>query len=566
MPTPDAERRPAPDAAGRPELLAELYGPDRAALVEAQLAALISGAGAPDPVAALPGVWLIAYPDHVHAEGRSPLAALRTLCTEVLAPWIGGVHTLPIHPFSSDRGFSVIDPAVVEPRFGTWADLERLASDVAWMADAVVNHVSAHSPWFQAYLAGDPAFAGFFAELPEGTAHDAVIRPRTSPLAHRFTRPDGSTLEVWTTFSADQVDLDFAEPRVLVAVAEMLARYLAHGAVAIRLDAIAFVWKDPATASMSLPQTHRIVQVLRAVVDAIRPGTMLLTETNVAHAENVSYFGPGRGVRGGMPEASAVYQFALPPLVLHALLAGDAAPLTGWARALEPPPEGCTFANMLATHDGIGVRGAEGWLSEEQLAGLVAATERAGGVVNRRQTASGDRPYELAVAWWATMGEGVLAEQALARHLAAHTILVAVRGVALLYLNSLFAIGNDSETFARSGLGRDLNRAGVELDRLRARLADPGSLEARCWAGMRELLDRRAASAAADPDAEQVVHDLGPALFAVERRSRTLGRATVVVVNVTAAVQRWALHGWGEGVLEPWSSVWLGSPLRLDDV
>ena len=468
--------------------------------------------------------WVIAYPDHVAEPGRTPLASLSALVRDVLAPAITGVHTLPVHPASGDGGFSVIDPAAVDPRFGSWDDLRALAGITSWMADAVVNHLSATSPWFVRYLAGDPRFADFFATLDPSVDASAVVRPRTSPLSHAFPRSDGTSVHVWTTFSADQVDLDYRNPAVLAAMSEVIGRFVDAGAAAVRLDAIAFVWKDPATSSVNQAGTHEVVRALRADIDRRRPGVLVVTETNLPHDQNVSYLAPG--------EADAVYQFPLPPLVAHAFVAEDAGALVRWLQALTFPEPPATYLDVLATHDGIGVRGAEGWLDDVGLQRLLDATAAAGGVVNRRTTVDGDVPYELAVSWFALLGAGFDEATAIDRHLASHAIALAVRGHPLLYLNSLFGSGNDEATFARTGHARDLNRGRLRRSELDAALREPSSRASRVWAGLRSMLAARASSTAFHPAAAQVVHERNPSVVLVERVAAS-GERAWVAVNVT---------------------------------
>jgi glycosidase len=473
--------------------------------------------------------WVIAYADHLGADGELPLATLDRFVTTQLVPHISGVHTLPMHPASGDGGFSVIDHALVDPAFGDWGDLERLAGHVTWVADAVVNHLSSQSTWFRAFLAGDPRFVDHFARLAEGIDTTAVVRPRTSPLAHAYTTATGGRELVWTTFSDDQVDLDFANPDVLLAIVEVLLRYVQHGAQAIRLYAIAFVWKDPATASVHLPQTHAIVQLFRACLDQVAPFVMLITETNVPHAENVSYFGPGGPAAS---EADAVYQFALPPMVLHAALSGTTGPLRAWLAALQPPPPERLFLNFLASHDGIGLRPAEGLLDTASLQLMVAATHAAGGVVNQRTVLGADRPYELAVSWFALMGLGVDEATAVRKHLATHAVALAMQGVPLLYLNSLFGIGNDTNAYARTGHGRDLNRTRLRTAALEADLCRATTVAAQVWTGLRAMLDARRSSPAFHPSAALVTHDCPDGTMMVERFGMA-GQRALVVVNLT---------------------------------
>lgn len=518
--------------ARRARLLGRLYG-DRSTAVAADLDTVLDRWRRAPRSFTLDesDTWVIAYPDHLTAEDGAPLATLGRVVARHLAPAISGVHTLPVHPASGDGGFSVIDPAVVDPRLGDWADLARLAEHGAWMADAVVNHLSASSPWFTGFLAGDARYADSFVRVATGTDTSAVVRPRTTPLAHEFATPDGRVERVWTTFSADQVDLDYRNPHVMVAMVEVLARYVHHGAQAIRLDAVAFLWKDAASPSIHLGETHAVVQLLRACLDEIAPDVLVITETNVPHAENVSYLGDD-----ATPEADAVYQFALPPLVLHAMLTGDAAPLVDWAGALEFPAGGQTFLNFLASHDGVGVRPVEHLLGAADIAGLATATSAAGGVVNHRSTAEGESPYELAAAWFELMAVGHTEDEAIARHVASHAIALALRGVPLLYLNSLFGIGHDRTTFERTNHARDLNRQRLRAADLERHLTDPGSRASKVWGALRGLLDARRSDPAFHPAAAQIVHAAPPGIVVVERVATggaRRGARSLVAVDVS---------------------------------
>jgi glycosidase len=525
-----------PTAARRHHLLVRLYEGvlDDAAVdgVAASLQRLLDAGPRPTPTRSLDegDAWLIAYPDHVRdgTGARSPLAALADLVDCHLSPALTGVHTLPLHPSSSDGGFAVLDHAAVDPAHGTERDVRRLAAGATWVADAVVNHVSAQGTWFRRWLDGDPAVEGWFRTLDADTPTRAVTRPRTSPLRTVVTRADGSEVGVWTTFSADQVDLDYRAPGVLLAVVEVLLRYVAQGARAIRLDAVGFAWKDPATTSLNLPRTHVLVQLFRACLDAVDPGLTLVTETNVPHEENVAYLG-----LDGEREAQAVYQFALPPLVLHAFVTGDARTLRGWARSLWFAGPGRTYLNFLASHDGIGVRAVEGLLDAAALSDLVAATERAGGRVNARALPDGTtRPYELAVTWADVMAAGYDDVTAMRRHVSSHALALALRGVPVVYLGALLAAGNDEATAAATGHARDLYRARFDADDLELLLTSPGTREARSLAALSELLHLRRSHAAFSPDAEQLVHGEHPSLVVVERVPASGCRA-VVAVNVS---------------------------------
>ena len=421
-------------AEGRLELLTGLFG-DAAESIEARAMVLVAREPArrsPDPDET--DAWLIAYADHFRESDEPTLVTLRGVIDRHLAPEINGVHVLPFHRSSSDRGFSVVDYERVDDAFGDWDDVSALAGGHRLMADAVLNHVSAESPWFRAFLAAEPGCLTFRTVDP-GADLSAVVRPRTLPLVTTFQGAEGP-LYVWTTFSADQVDLDYRDPEVLLAALEVLLRYRRAGASVIRLDAIAFLWKLEGSPSINLPETHDLIELLRSWLDEIDTGLMIVTETNVPHAENVAYLG-----RAGRREAQAVYQFALPPLVLHSLSTGDPGALVDWAAGLDELPSGRTYLNFTSSHDGVGVRPVEGMLLPAEVAGLTGLCERAGGVVNMRRLPDGsDAPYELASTWFSLM----LAidpdpEAALARHLLSQAFVLALRGIPLLYTHVLFA-------------------------------------------------------------------------------------------------------------------------------
>ena len=235
---------------------------------------------------------LITYGDQFRQEGLPPLRTLEAFCDEFLQGLVPGVHILPFFPYSSDDGFSIIDYRQVDPNLGSWVEVERIARRYRLMADAVLNHCSREHAWFKAFLRGDPAYRDYFITVDPTEDLSQVVRPRALPLLTSFQTSHGEQ-HVWTTFSADQVDLNYANPDVLLEIVDVLLGYLAHGAQAIRLDAIAYLWKEIGTSCIHLPQTHRAVQFFRLLLDAAAPGAVLITETNVPHQDNVAYFGDG---------------------------------------------------------------------------------------------------------------------------------------------------------------------------------------------------------------------------------------------------------------------------------
>ncbi len=557
-------------AAVRARLLERLYGARVGGRVAAEVEALL----AQHRVRAGPArlwdehdAWLITYPDQFSRAGEAPLATLRGVMEDIFDPWFNGLHVTPFYPSTSDEGFAVRDYLAVDERYGTWEDVEALGHGRRLAIDAVLNHVSAGSDWFRRFVAGDPEYDGFFRTADPDADVAAVVRPRTHPLLTRFDGPRGP-LWAWTTFSEDQVDLDYRTPEVLVRVLEVLIAYIERGAGILRLDAVAFLFKKEGTASIHLPETHAVVQFLRSCVEAVDPSVLVLTETNVRHEENVGYFGAP-----GADEAHVVYQFPLPPLTLHALLTGDASRLRAWAAALEPLRAGTAFLNFLASHDGVGIRPAEGVLDPADVDLLVDAAVRSGGATSSRTLTDGTTAvYELNATWYALMAAGHPPELALRRHLAGHAVMLALRGIPATYVQSVVAGDNDSERHARTGEARSLHRRRFDdVDAFVRDVKDPRTRAGAAWHGLRAMLQARAATPAFHPDSDQLVLDTPPAVFAVERVAAGGDRARVYVnvsgepctVRVPHDGARWSSHPGGPApvgerlALAPWSSAWL---------
>lgn len=521
--------------------LCEIYGPDGEAWTP-RFAELARPAAPPAGRAAARwderDVVLIAYADHVRADGESPLHALREfLVRHHFEQIFKIVHLLPFFPHSSDDGFSVIDYRSVDPALGQWSDVGDLGRDYDLMFDLVLNHVSAQSRWFQEYLRGSEPYTRYFHEVDPAADLSAVTRPRSLPLLTEFDTARGPR-HLWTTFSADQVDLNYAEPRVLLEISEVLLDYARRGARIIRLDAIAYLWKQVGTSCIHLPRTHAVVRFLRELLALAAPAALLLTETNVPHEENISYFGRG-------DEAHMVYQFSLPPLVLDAFLNEDSQPLVGWLHRLAPAPAGAAFLNFTASHDGIGVRPLEGLVPEERLLRLAEAVRARGGLVSTRHGPGGSQlPYELNATYFDAITEPGSREADLQvrRFLSSQALMLALRGIPGVYFSSLFGAGNDAAGAAESGQARRINRRKFPRDELNRALVRPESREAQVLAGYRRLLAVRRNQPAFHPDAEQQAWpDVPPWLIAVLRTSRDERQRILALVNVSGQSRRWEL-------------------------
>ncbi|NJM08131.1 sugar phosphorylase [Candidatus Gracilibacteria bacterium] len=399
---------------------------------------------------------LITYGDQISAPDMTPLRTLGEVLERQLGGLISGVHILPFYPYTSDDGFSVVDYAQIDPQLGSWGDIALLASRFRLMFDAVVNHISASSDWFQRFLRDEAPHHEYFIVVDPTTDLTQVTRPRALPLLTPFETPSG-VKHVWTTFSADQIDLNFANSAVMLEMIDILLLYAAQGAEFIRLDAIGYLWKEIGTRCIHLPQTHRMVQLWRSVFDIVAPHVTLITETNVPHADNISYFGDGQN------EAQLVYQFPLAPLTLNAFAAGDAGHLTRWAAGLEQRTTETSFFNFLASHDGIGVMPAAGILSQAEIGDLVERTLRHGGHVSYKNNADGSQsPYELNIAFFDALSDPNDTRendtQKIDRFVAAQAIMLALAGLPGIYIHSLFGSPSDHSGVALTGRYRSINR------------------------------------------------------------------------------------------------------------
>ena len=523
---------------------------------------------------------LITYGDQLREPDRAPLRTLAEFCSQHLRGVVSGVHLLPFYPYSSDDGFSVIDYRQVNPALGNWDDVARAGQDFRLMFDGVINHISAESEWFKAFLQDDPKYRNYFIVVEDAPDLSQVVRPRALPLLTEFTTPSG-VKKVWTTFSVDQIDLNYAQPDVLLDIIDVLLFYVAHGAEFIRLDAIAYLWKEIGTSCIHLPQTHHVIQLLRGLLDEVAPQVRLITETNVPHQDNISYFGDGHN------EAQLVYNFALPPLTLHTFRTCDATALSHWAASLERPDRwaagnsaaqdssgspvrsNATFFNFLASHDGIGLNPARGILRDDEIAALVQQVVAHGGRVSDKANPDGSTsPYELNISYFDALSNpngGEALSVQIDRFVAAHAIMLALSGVPGIYFHSLLGSRSWPEGVTQLGYPRAINRQKLDRAEVERELGDPHSLRAQVFQRLRHLLQARARSDAFDPYGSQQVIELNQAIFAVERGP------VLCLHNVSGQPQSMTLdHHWQHArdllsarraatdlILQPYEVVWL---------
>jgi len=477
-------------------------------------------------------ILLITYGDNVHTEDEPPLKTLHDFANSHLKDTINCIHILPFFPYSSDDGFSVIDFRQVNPELGDWDHIKAIAKDFKLMADLVINHVSRESLWFYDYVGNIEPACNYFIELPAETDVSKVTRPRNSPLlvpvnTHRGTR------HLWATFSEDQIDLNFSNPDVLIEFVDIFLGYLEHGAKLIRLDAIAFLWKELDTSCIHLDETHEVVKLLRTFVDHLHPESILLTETNVPHEENISYFGDG-------DEAHMVYQFPLPPLLLHALNRGTSVHLYNWASQLPALPEHSTYLNFTASHDGVGLRALEGIISQREVDDLLDCMHRFGGYVSMKSNQDGeDSPYEINISLFDAM-QGTRRgpdQWQIQRFLCSQAIMFSLQGIPAVYFNSLTATPNDLHGVEVTGRTRSINRKKWPLDDLKAQLDATHTPNHEVFNALKDMMKIRKTQSGFHPDASQVVLDTGNSVFALLRRHSEDDQRVLALHNVTAVQQ-----------------------------
>ncbi|MDA9764656.1 sugar phosphorylase [Opitutales bacterium] len=470
-------------------------------------------------------VVLITYGDSVRKKDEVPIQTLRDFCNRRLKGAIKVVHILPFYPWTSDDGFSVKDYREVDPALGEWKDVDQFSDTFHLMFDLVANHCSSKSSWFKEYIGGILPFSTYFKEGdPEDDLSD-VVRPRTSPLLTKVETRDGSRY-VWTTFSADQVDLNWENPDVFFEFLDILMYYISQGARIVRLDAIAFLWKTVGTSCLHLKETHEIVKLFRDILSMLAPQVILLTETNVPHEENISYLGKG-------DEAHMVYQFSLPPLLLHGLLSENPEYLNTWANSLGEIQEGCTFFNFTSSHDGIGVRPLQGLLPDAEINTLVDEVKRRDGHVSMKTNSDGSQsPYELNITYFEALSNPGASDDPVGvqRFLTSQYVAAAFRGVPAVYIHCLTACLNDHAGVKESDIPRRINRHKWDVDQLESLLDDTESIHSKVFNDYTLILRRRASYPAFHPDAPQEILDGGQGIFVLKRTS-TLGEQRIFSIS-----------------------------------
>lgn len=473
-------------------------------------------------------IIMITYGDSVIDGDERPLVTLNRFLNRYSKNTINNVHILPFFPYSSDDGFSVIDYSSVNEALGSWDDIEAIAKDYGLMTDLVINHCSARSVWFDNFIKGEGPGSDFFFTGDPADDLSIVTRPRVSPLLRETETKDG-TKHVWCTFSHDQVDFDFRNPKVLLTFIDIIRLYIDKGAKIFRLDAVAFLWKIVGTNCINLPQTHEVIRLIRTLIEHVDPSIIIITETNIPNRENLTYFGNAN-------EAHAIYNFSLPPLLVNTLVTGNCKYLKSWMMSMPPAQNGTAYFNFIASHDGIGLRPAEGLLDDEEISELVHTMQNFGGKISWRASDHGQqKPYEINITLFDAL-QGTTKgpdKWQIDRFICAHAIMLGMEGIPGIYIHSLLGTSNDYEKVANTGQNRSINRRRWDFKELEALLDSPYSQHHKVLTRLSQLIRIRKAQPAFHPNATQFTLQLNESIFGYWRQSLDRKQSIFCISNVS---------------------------------
>lgn len=463
---------------------------------------------------------LITYGDSIINKkiNEKPLVTLNKFLDEHVKDKISCVHILPFFPYSSDDGFSIIDYKKVNPDLGDWNNVKSISKKYRLMADLVINHISSKSEWFQKFLKGDKKYKDYFIWFDKPVETSKVFRPRVHPLLTKFevdwdtnteqknknnsnkehsNKKAKSTKYVWTTFSEDQIDLNFSNENVFLDMIEILLFYFSQGIEIIRLDAVGFLWKKLGTSCFHLKQTHEVVKVIRLISECLAPYSVVVTETNVPYKDNISYF--GKSTNKTNDEAHMVYQFSFPPLVLDAFNRQDNKYLIELFKKNKKTnakhPKGLFF-NFLASHDGIGVLAGKEVLTKSEFELMINKVKENNGLISYKSLADGTKtPYELNISYLNAINNEVFINSnkdlAIQKFLASQAIILFSKGVPGIYIHSLLGSKNDIKGAKNSGINRRINREKLDFQKLDKELKDDKSFRNNIFKGYLQLIETR---------------------------------------------------------------------------
>ena len=476
---------------------------------------------------------VISYGDNIYSSQSSSMKIFQKFFQKNLEKLFDTIHFLPFYPSSSDSGFAVKDHYQIDKKIGNWSDLKKISKSKKIMADVVINHASARGLWFKNFLKRKKPGKDYFLTVNSKFNTSKVVRPRDHKLLKKikiFEKND----YLWRTFSPDQIDLNFKNPSVLLRFIKIIIHLINNGVTIFRLDAIAYLWKQNGTKCINLSQTHEIIKLLRVVTSLLNVQTLIITETNLPEKENLSYFGKNN-------EANWVYNFSLPPLLIHAFLFENSSYLNQWSRKLPSTKHGNCYLNFIASHDGIGIRPTEGILNEKTLSSFLKRLKKNGSKFSYRKVQNKSKKvYEANITVFDALRKSDFDPKGLfflERYVSAHAIMVSFEGIPAVYFNSLFGKSNDEAKYIITGNNRDVNRYKWNFNNITTKLRDKKSKQSIFYRNIGALLEIKRKQKAFHPNASRININLGPKIFCFKRISKDKKQSIICMTNLSSKIQ-----------------------------
>ena len=476
---------------------------------------------------------VICYGDNINSNQKSSIQVFQNFFKKNLKKYFNAIHFLPFYPSSSDSGFAVKDHYKIEKRIGSWSDIKKISKSSHVMADIVINHSSARGLWFKNFLKKKRPGKDYFLTVNSKFNTSKVVRPRDHKLLKKIDI-FGKSDFLWRTFSADQIDLDFKNPSVLLRFIKIMVHLVSNGVTIFRLDAIAYLWKKNGTNCINLKQTHEIVKLLRLISNLLNVETIIITETNLPEKENLSYFGKN-------DEANWIYNFSLPPLLIHAFLFENSSYLNKWSKKLPNAKFQNSYLNFIASHDGIGMRPTEGILNERSLNNFLKRLKKNGSKFSYRKVQNKSKKvYEANITVFDALKKSDTDPNGkffLERYIAAHAIMISFEGVPAIYFNSLFGKSNDEAKYVITGNNRDINRYKWNYENITKNLKDKNSKQSIFYQNLGKLLEIKRKQKAFHPNAKRLNINLGSKIFCYERISLDKKQTIICITNLSTKLQ-----------------------------
>ena len=480
-------------------------------------------------------VLLITYADSIIKKNQKNLITLSNFLTKYCKEFTY-VHILPFFPFSSDDGFAVEDYKKIKKEHGSWNDLNKITKSFKIMVDLVINHCSSRNRLFKNFLENkDPGKDFFISSQKKFPTSKKIVRPRSSDLSKKVLI-NGKDNYVWCTFGHDQVDFNFKNPSVLIYFFEIIKFYLDQNIKALRLDAVAFLWKELGTRCINLPQTHNIIRLIRLIIDNFYNKTLIITETNIPSHENLTYFGNNN-------EAHCIYNFSLAPLLIHAIISGNSFYLKKWSRGMPPAQENNSYLNFLSTHDGIGMRPVEGILPEVEVKKYFRFFKKQGGLFSYRTNKGKKSVYEVNITLLEALKECYNGKDKYIfdRFVLAHTILFSMEGIPAIYIQNFLGSKNDNIKVKKTNSFRSINRKNWNYDSLTKIINNKSTINNKIFNSIKTLIVLRKKQIAFHPNATQFTLQLGDIFFGLWRQSIDRSQSIFCISNLTNKKQKISL-------------------------